>query len=92
MDFIGYVVIIVPVFLQLPFSMYFVRRRKFVKALLINLLFPLIYGLALFIMAYTVKGAEFAMIMWPIYSVVGLVSNYIYILIAKIILTKKKNV
>jgi hypothetical protein len=88
MDFIGYVVIILPVFLQLPFSMYFVRRKKFIKALLINLLFPIIYGLILGLMTYTVKGAEFAIVMWPIYSVVGLVSNYIYILSAKIILKK----
>lgn len=92
MDFIGYVVVILPVFLQLPFSMYFVRRRKFAKALLINLLFPLIYGLILVVMTYTVEGAEFAIVMWPIYSLVGLVSNYIYILIAKIILIKKKHV
>ncbi len=92
MDFIGYVVVILPVFLQLPFSMYFVRRRKFIKALLVNLLFPLIYGLVLVVVALTVKGSEFALIMWPIYSVVGLVSNYIYILFAKIILKKQKNV
>jgi hypothetical protein len=88
MDFIGYVVIILPIFLQLPFSMYFVRRRNFIKALLVNLLFPIIYGLILVVITYTVKGAEFAIVMWPIYSVVGLVSNYIYILSAKIILKK----
>lgn len=92
MDFIGYILIILPVFLQLPFSMYFVRRQKFGRAILVNLLFPLIYGLILVVMTYTVKGAEFAIVMWPIYSIVGLVPNYIYILIAKIILKKQKNV
>lgn len=92
MDFIGYILIILPVFVQLPFSMYFVRRKKFIRAMLVNLLFPVIYGLVLYVVTLTVKGSEFAMIMWPIYSIVGLVSNYIYILIAKIILTKKKHV
>ncbi len=88
MDFIAYVIIILPVFIQLPFSIYFVRRKKFIKAMLVNLLFPIIYGLILFIVSISIKGSEFAMIMWPIYSIVGLVANYIYILIAKIILKK----